>query len=144
MGSNISENSSRPIQRQRKIGDGGEPEINLNDLEVDSQKELRKLEKVPDGFYSSLPANLSSEEVREYLPWWVETGSGGRNKGASGRGTSSSLHFPEEGSTREDIEKLCNTPVSATLTDKDIPVHPKGFTDICNKCLSLLHQRADE
>lgn len=131
-------------QGKRTPGDGGEAEIDLSSLPVGTQEELRDLKEVPEGFYAVLPPDLECDEVREYLPWWVEACSGGHNKGASGRGTSCSLHLPAEGSTREEVEKLCCTPLSVPLTAKDIPVHPKGFTNKCSKCLAKLRERASE
>lgn len=131
-------------QGKRKTGDGGEAEIDLSSLPVGTQEELRDIKEVPEGFYVGFPPDLECDEVREYLPWWVESCSGGHIRARAGEERLAHSPSLREGSTREEVEKLCCTPLSVPLTAKDIPVHPKGFTNKCSKCLAKLRERASE
>jgi len=129
--------------RQREVTDSGE--IEFSKLPVDSVAELKTLEQVPEGFYAALPPDLERNEIRNYLPWWVEVAAADPTQGQGGHRGKRNIHLPAEGSTREDsdVDKLCAAAVSA-LDDKDIAVHPKGFTDKCDRCVDEYRERAGE
>lgn len=135
MGSGTQDRSARDGRgdRQRE-GDGTASSVDFTELPVGSVAELRTLERVPEGFYSALPPDLEREEIRDVLPFWT-------TKSSSGGGISN-LHFPAEGSTRDDPEYLCGSAVDE-VRDADIPVYPPGHTGKCSRCYEAYRSRAE-
>jgi hypothetical protein len=103
----------------------------------------RDSEAVSEDFYSDIPEDIDAEEFREHLPFWVTTRTTDRASSARG---SERLHFPEEGSTKHDPEKLCGTAISdkSELVGKDIPVYPRGNREKCTRCQRIARRRASE
>ncbi len=107
-----------------------------------SPPEIPEGDTVPEGFYATLPA-LDEDEYRNHLPFWITVQAADRTEGARG---SSDLHFPAEGSSRDDPEKLCGTSISrkSKLVPKDIPTFPKGFASKCTRCKKQARERRSD
>lgn len=133
--------SREPDGRQLAWKQDGLPVPDLSRFPVDHRDGLQDLEEVPEGFYAALPVGLEREQIREYLPWWVVVRAMEWNDG--GRGNNS-LHFPAEGSSRDDVDKLCDAAHALDLDDKDIATHPPGFTEKCTRCVERLRELAAE
>lgn len=114
-------------------------QLDYSQLPIDGRDEISELEVLHIGYYSALPEDIEKEDVRNYIPWWVDVC--GAEEGSRG---SDSLHFPAEGSSKEDVEKLCGTAVSdsSTLKAKEIPVYPPGYATKCTRCMNILESSA--
>lgn len=105
---------------------------------------LEDLETVPEEFYAAQRADLDRDEIREVLPWWVETCPSDPSDPSCSTKGPRNVHFPAEGSSRDDVEKLCGAAVNQSLEDKDIAVYPPGYADLCDRCVARYRELANE